>query len=68
MSRHFKDDQVKATDGTSIGPFNDTSCPEFQSKSKYNPPMGSDSLETVITMNGLGLQDSIPPIHHNLKH
>ena len=58
---HFKDDQIIATDGTSIGPFNDTSCLKLQSKSKYNPPMGSNNLETVITMNELGLQDSIPP-------
>ena len=56
---HFKDDQIIATDGTSIGPFNDTSCLKLQSKSKYNPPMGSNNLETVITMNELGLQDSI---------
>ena len=58
---HFKDDQIIATDGTSIGPFNDTSCLKLQSESKYNPPMGSNNLETVITMNELGLQDSIPP-------
>ena len=28
---HFKDDQIKATDGTSISPFNDTSCLKLQS-------------------------------------
>ena len=58
---HFKDDQVKATDGTSIGPRNDTSCLKLQSMSQYNPPMGSSNLETVITINEIGLQDSIPP-------
>ena len=36
-------------------------CLKLQSKSKYNPPMGSNNLETVITMNELGLQNSIPP-------
>ena len=58
---HFKDDQIIATDGTSIGPFNDTSCLKLKSKSKYNFPMGSNNLETAITMNELGLQDSISP-------
>ena len=38
LKSHFKDDLVKATDGTSIGPFNDTSCLKLQSLSKYNPP------------------------------
>ena len=61
LKSHFKDDLTKAPDGTSIGPFNDTSCLKLQSLSKYNPPNGSNNLETVITMNEIGLQDSIPP-------
>ena len=59
LKSHFKDDTVKATDGTSTGPFNDTSCLKLQSLSKYNPPVSSNNLETVITMNEIGLQDSI---------
>ena len=55
LKSHFKDDTAKATDGTSIGPFNDTSCLKLQSLSKYNPPVGSNNLETVITMNEIGL-------------
>ena len=66
---HFKDDLVKATDGTSIGPFSDTSCLKLQSISKYNPPMGSNNLETIITMNEIGLHDSIPlrPTKKNIE-
>ena len=33
LKSHFKDDTAKATDGTSIGPFNDTSCLKLQSVS-----------------------------------
>ena len=67
---HFKDDHSKATEGTSIGPFNDTNCLKLQSNSKYNPPMSSSNLETVITMNELGLQDSVParPCKKNIEH
>ena len=69
LKSHFKDDIAKATDGTSIGPFNDTSCLKLQSVSKYNPPVGSNNLETVITMNEIGLQDSIPtrPTKKNIE-
>ena len=69
LKSHFKDDTAKATDGTSIGPFNDTSCLKLQSVSKYNPPVGSNNLETVITMNEIGLQDSIPtrPTKKNIE-
>ena len=68
---HFKDDQSKGAEGTSIGLFNDTNCLKLQSNSKYNPPMSSSTLETVITMNELALQDSVParprknPIEHD---
>ena len=69
LKSHFKDDIVKATDGTSIGPLNDTSCLKLQSSSKYNPPVGSNNLETVITMNEIGLQDSVPtrPTKKNIE-
>ena len=60
LKNHFKIDTNVVTDGSSIGPFNDTSSLKLQSKSKWNPPMGSSKLEIIITMNELGLQDSIP--------
>ena len=60
LKNHLKNDTNVVTDRSSIGPFNDTSSLKLQSKSKWNPPMGSSNLETIITMNELGLQDSIP--------
>ena len=60
LKNHFKNDTNVVTDGSSIGPFNDTFSLKLQSKSKWNPPMGSSNLETIITMNKLRLQDSIP--------
>ena len=60
LKNHFKNDLNVATERSSIGPFNDTSSLKLQSKSKWDSPMGSNNLETIITMNELGLQDNIP--------
>ena len=60
LKNHLKNDTNVVTDASSIGPFNNTSSLKLRSKSKWNPPMGSSNLETIITMNELGLQDSIP--------
>ena len=50
--------------GPSTGPYSDTSALKLKSKSKWSPPMGPTNLETVISINELGLSDlEIPRIN-----
>ena len=60
LKNHFMNDRNKVTEGSSIGPFNDILSLKLQSKSKQNPPMGSNYLQMIVTINEFGLQDSIP--------
>ena len=52
----------------STGPYSDTCSLKLKSKSKWSPPMGPTNLETVISINELGLLDlEIPrPKNHNI--
>ena len=49
LKNHFRNDTNAVTEGSSTGPFNETASLKLQSKSTWNPPMGSNNLETIIT-------------------
>ena len=54
---HFnKQDETEVT-GPSIGPFSDMKSLKIKSNSKWSPPMGPNNLETIVSVNELGLLD-----------
>ena len=54
---------------TSTGPFSDTSSLKLSSKSEWTPPLGPNNLETVVSLNEIGLLDTdlTRPKHRNIS-
>ena len=54
---YFSKREESKNSGPSTGPYSDTGSLKLKSKSKWSPPMGPNNLETVISINELGLLD-----------
>ena len=54
---YFSKREESQVGGHSTGPYSDTHSLKLKSKSKWSPPVGPTNLETVISINELGLLD-----------
>ena len=56
---HFKKHDESISDEPNVGPYSNTRSLKLSSKSNWTPPpMGPNNLETVVSLNELGLLDT----------